>query len=379
SLYSFETGTYKVVIENGQFGRYLPTGQIVYRRLVELYAVPFSLDSLEVTGSPVQISEDVRLTADLAMYYTLSDSGTLVYAPSTAGQAGERLIRIDREGNTSPLLEVRGNFIFPRLSPDGQRLAVQILEGTHWNVGLYDIARDTLTRFTSEGDNSLPIWTPDGEWITFTSTRTGPWNVFRKRSDGSGEAEQLTTSEVWALPSSWSPDGKILAFWGRYPENLDDIWLLDLQSEEGPQPFVATSANEREARFSPDGRWIAYESDESGERQVYVRAYPGLGGQIQISNEGGIDPLWSPDQRELFYRNARDIMVVKIQTNPDFQASKPTLLFTGPELGGGWDYRSWDIMPDGQRFVAVETAPTPTELVVVQNWFEELKRLVPTN
>ncbi len=141
---------------------------------------------------------------------------------------------------------------------------------------------------------------------------------------------------------------------------------------------MATSAGEREGRFSPDGRWITYVSEESGERQVYVRAYPGPGGQIQISNEGGYDPLWSPDQRELFYRNARDIMVVKIQTNPDFRASKPTLLFKGPELGGGSNFRSWDIMPDGQRFVAVETAPAPTELVVVLNWFEELKRLVPT-
>jgi serine/threonine-protein kinase len=181
------------------------------------------------------------------------------------------------------------------------------------------------------------------------------------------------------LPSSWSPDGKILAFWGVFPETLNDIWLLDVQSEEGPQPFVTTSAQDLEARFSPDGRWIAYESDESGERQVYVRAYPGPGGRIQISNETGYDPLWSPDQRELFYRNARDIIVVKIQTNPDFQASKPTLLFTGQELGGARDYRSWDIMPDGQGFVAVESAPEPTELVVVLNWFEELKRLVPTN
>ncbi len=378
-LYSFETGTYKVVIENGQFGRYLPTGQIVYRHLVELYSVPFNLDSLEVTGSPVQISEDVRLTADLSMYYALSDSGTLVYAPSTAGQAGNGLIWIDREGNTSPLLGGR-NYDFPRISPDGQRLVVRITEGTHWNVWLYDIARDTLTQFTSEGDNDLPIWTPDGEWITFTSTRKGgPWDVFHRRSDGSGEAKQLTTSEVWGLPSSWSPDGKILAFWGIYPETLNDIWLLDLQSEEGPQPFVAASANEQEPRFSPDGRWIAYDSDESGERQVYVRAYPGLGGRIQISNEAGYDPLWSPDQRELFYRNARDIMVVEIQTNPDFQASKPRLLFKGPELDEGLsNYRSWDIMPDGQRFIAVERPPAPTQLVVVLNWFEELKRLVPT-
>ncbi len=141
---------------------------------------------------------------------------------------------------------------------------------------------------------------------------------------------------------------------------------------------MATSAGEREGRFSPDGRWITYVSEESGERQVYVRAYPGPGGQIQISNEGGYDPLWSPDQRELFYRNARDIMVVNIQTNPDFRPSKPRLLFKGPELGGISNYRSWDIMPDGQRFVAVETAPAPTELVVVLNWFEELKRLVPT-
>ena len=209
--------------------------------------------------------------------------------------------------------------------------------------------------------------------MAFSSDRAGgPTNLFWKPADGSGPVEQLTESERYQrYPSSWSPDGQVLAFSEFHPSTDWDIWVLPLQGERKPRPFLQTQFREGEAVFSPDGHWLAYISDESGRNEVYVRPYPGPGGKRQISTEGGDEPVWAKNGRELFYRNGDKMMAVDIVTEPQFSAAKPRLLFEGR-------YGSYGIAPDGQRFLMESERKEATQINVVLNWFEELKRLVPT-
>ena len=232
-----------------------------------------------------------------------------------------------------------------------------------------------LSPLTFEGSDHSPIWTPDGKHLTFASNRTGKWNIYQKPVDGRGEAERLIESENNQYPSSWSPDGKVLAF-TESSENGSDIWVLPLGGE--PQPFLKTEFNEGRPIFSPDGQRIAFISDRSGRSEVYVTSYPEPGSIILISNGGGRDPVWAPSGRELFYLSRGNTMVVPVQTESKFEPQTPRLLFEWPELIGGGG-RTYDISPDGMRFVLVAAHTEElTELNVVLNWFEELKRLVPT-
>jgi serine/threonine-protein kinase len=201
--------------------------------------------------------------------------------------------------------------------------------------------------------------------------------VFWQVADGGGELEQLTSGEYAHVPSSFSPDGQLLAFYEINPVTRRDIWVLRL-NERKAEPFLATPADEVSPKFSPDGRWLAYESDESGQPEIYVRAYPGPGGRFQISSEGGREAAWNPNGRELFYRNGNRMMAVEITTQPTLVAGKPRMLFEGYVFGvvNG----SYDVSADGERFLMLkegeETAPA-TQINVVLNWFDELKRLVP--
>ncbi len=242
-----------------------------------------------------------------------------------------------------------------------------------------------MTRLTFEGDNEAPIWTPDGKWVTFASRSSGPFNLFWKPADGSGSEERLTTGEHFQNPESWSSDGQVLAFQEVNPTTNSDIWVLPLEGERQPRPFLQTPFNEAEAKFSPDGRWLAYVSDDSGRFEVYVLPFPGPGGQRQISTEGGREPVWNSNGRGIFYRNGDKMMAVDITTEPAFRAGTPRLLFEagyeGPRrvLYGA----NYDVSSDGQRFVMVQAGQEQqepvTQINVVLNWFEELKRLVPTN
>jgi Tol biopolymer transport system component len=249
-------------------------------------------------------------------------------------------------------------------------------------VWLYDLSREPLTRFTFEGQqNANAVWTPDGKRIAIQSNREGPLNIFWQQADGSGRLEPLTTSEYNNFPMSWSPDGQLLAFVEVNPTTGYDIWVLRLGDRKA-QPFLRTPFNESAPRFSPDGRWLAYISNESGRWEIYVQPYPGPGGKWQISTEGGTEPMWNPKGRELFYRSGEKMMAVDIATQPSFAAGKPRVLFEGrynPAPGTGTNY---DVSPDGQRFLMIKPSEqaqaAPTQINVVLNWFEELKRRVPT-
>jgi serine/threonine-protein kinase len=373
-LYSFETNEYKI-IQNGGYAKYIPTGHLIYTSGRRLYAAPFDLKSDNFTGPPVQIFEDIVMNfpiGDVA-YYSFSDTGLLVYARMIPGQSQNRLVWIDWQGTVSPVTEQQRGYRWPRISPDGSKVALTIIEGDEYDVWIYDIKRDTFTQFTFDGDNDLPIWTPDGNWITFNSTREGSWDLFRKRADASGKAEKLSTAKYHHLPTSWSPDGKSLAY-----TDVSDIWILSLDDERKSQPFIQTPIDEGEARFSPDGRHIAFCTNDSGLFEVNVAAFPGPGGKYQVSKEGGCDPIWNPNGKQLYYRKDNNIMVVDIETESGFLTSKPRVLYEAPYIGGYTDYRSYDITPDGQRFIAVEKTPALTQIDVVFDWFEIIKSRIPS-
>jgi len=239
-----------------------------------------------------------------------------------------------------------------------------------------------LTRFTFEGTvNHNPTWSPDGKRIAFNSDKDVTTNIYSRLADGSGGLERLTNSPNANIPMSWSPDGQLLAFLETNPATGADIWILRL-GDRKLQPFLQTPFNESVPRFSPDGRWLAYISDESGRYEVYVQPFPGPGGKWQISTEGGTEPVWNPNGRELFYRNGDKMMAVDIATQSGFVAGKPRMLFEGRYQRTPATSPDYDVSADGQRFLMLKSdeqdASAPTQINVVLNWFEELKQRVPT-
>jgi len=382
AVQSLETGGRRILVEGGTFPRYVPTGHIVFARgstlAGSLLAVPFDLERLEITGSPVPVLEDVGTAGQ----FSLSRDGSLIYASGTV-LSNNLLVWVDRQGVERSVTEILRAYRDPRLSPDGRRLAVTILDAKGEDVWVLDLGRGTLTRLTfGEGRSTRPLWSPDGERILFGSNRVeGTNNIFSQFADGSGTAEQLTTG-AWRVPTSVSSDGRTIVF----RQNSDmgrDIGMVRLEGERKLEMLLQTSFEEHTGMLSPDDRWLAYVSNESGREEIYLTPFPGPGGKWQISTEGGTEPLWSRDGRELFYRSGEKMMAVAISTEPELTPGKPTLLFEGryqTGLVGASPGSNYDVARDG-RFVMIraEEGSGPTQINVVLNWFEELKRLVPTD
>jgi eukaryotic-like serine/threonine-protein kinase len=228
--------------------------------------------------------------------------------------------------------------------------------------------------------NALPTWTPDGKRIAYQSNKEGQRNLFWRLADGGGGLERLTTSDYVDAPMSWSPGGKLLGFYEATPTTGFDLWVLRL-SDRKAQPFLRTPSNESVPEFSPDGRWLAYVSNESGHNEIYVQSYPRPGGKWQISTEGGREPVWNPNGRELFYRSGDKMMAVELRMQPGFSADKPKVLFEGQYLPTPGQSPNYDVSPDGQRFLMLKPSESmeaaPTQINVVLNWFEDLKQKVP--
>jgi serine/threonine protein kinase/Tol biopolymer transport system component len=379
SVQSIQSGERRDLVQGATFPRYALSGHLIYARGGSLMAAPFDLKRLEIKGAAFPVVDNVLESVSQAAQYSLSNAGLLVYVSGGVLGAQRRLAWVDRNGAEQPLAAPANTYESPRLSPDGQRIAVT----TDGQIWLYDLSRETLTRFTFEGNtNSRPVWTPDGKRIAFYSNKEGPLNIFWQLADGSGGLERLTTSEFTSVPGSWSPDGQTLAFHDANSKTGNDIWMLRL-SDRKAQPYLRTPFNEGNPRFSPDGRWIAYISDESGRSEVYVQPYPGPGGKWQVSRDGGTEPVWNRNGRELFYRSGNKMMAVEITIQPSFALGNPRMLFEGPYALAPVPVSNYDVSPDGQRFLMLKpTEPeqvqaAPTQINVVTNWFEELKRRVP--
>ncbi|MBN2241408.1 MAG: serine/threonine-protein kinase [Acidobacteria bacterium] len=376
-----DTGEISYVREGSLMGRFVSTGHLIYYRAGKLLAVPFDPVRLKVQegSTPQPIAEGVAQTLDpIGAEYSFSAEGSLAYIPASLRQFDRRLVWIDRKGIVEPLPAKEDAYYFgnirPSLSPDGRQLAVST-ESDICKIMIYDIARGILTPFAAEASrsNAWPIWMRNGKRITYTGYRAGFRNIYRKNADGSGEEEQLTTGENFQFPYSWSPNDKWLAF-GEATSISYDVLMLGVDGDHKRVPFLTSPIAEGNGVFSPDGHWLAYQSDYSGRAEIYVKAFPGPGAPYPVSIEGGEQPLWARSGRELFYRNGNKMMVVDIRTEPAFWAGKPRFLFEG-------QFGSYDIALDDQRFLAVqpvEPEQPATKINLVLNWLEELKRLVPS-
>jgi Tol biopolymer transport system component len=380
AVQSIGTGEQRNLVQGGTQPRYAASGHLIYAQGGNLMAVPFDPQRLKVTGTAIPVVEGV-LQGPLigAAQYSFSATGSLVYVPGGDQATQRRLVWVNRNGAAQPVAAPARSYRTPRLSPDGRHVAVTI-EQPEPQIWLFDLARETLTRFTLEGyTNQNPLWIPDGKRIGFMSSRNNgslSWQL----ADSSGGLEELAT-DGYGAPSSWSPDGQLLLSDNSNPVTGYDIYVLRLGDHKG-QPFLRTPFNEGAPRFSPDGRWLAYVSDESGRYEVYAQPYPGPGGKWQISTEGGTEPVWNPNGRELFYRSGNKMMAVETTTQPTFSAGKPKVLFAGPYQPTPILNANYDVSPDGQRFLMLKPSDpaeaVPTQINVVLNWFEELKRRVPT-
>jgi serine/threonine protein kinase/WD40 repeat protein len=391
---NLKSGVRRVLIEDGADARYAPTGHIIFVRRGKLMAVPFDLDRLRLTGPPVPVVETL-LQALNAGYnflnsgsgqYCFSTSGALLYAPGGIFPNPENeLFWVDRRGNVkSSTTFGKRPATTPRISPDGKRIAYAT-GGTDRNIWVYDIGRGTTTQVTSEGQALFPNWTPDGKHLAFSWSKAGPLSIWWKALDASAEAKLLAASEFNLFPGSWTRDGRFLPVAESNPKTRWNIFIFDIK-EQKLQSFVATDAQEQWPDFAPDGRWLAYVSDKTGRNEVYVGSFSGGDKEFVVSNNGGSSPLWSPDGRELFYRDLEDkkLMKVDITTQPNFSVGPPLVIFEFVS-GNANPIRGYDITPDGQEFlfsVRSQSGPKPvsvTQLNLVQNWFEELKRLVPAS
>jgi serine/threonine protein kinase/Tol biopolymer transport system component len=373
------SGERRVLVEGGHTGYYVGTGHLVYSRQGTLVAVPFDLARLEVGSSaPVAIAEGIKDVNEGAQY-TISGNGSLAYVPGDY-QSDSRLIWVDRSGKLEPLAAPPRPYSYPRISPDGQRVAVEIY-GAKIEIWLYNFARGTLVRLTPEGSSQAPTWAPDGKRLAYRATRAGSRNILWRSVDGTGAEERLTTGEGNQTPNSWSPDGKMLAYDELGTAGIG-VSVLSIEGERKARPFLQTRFSEEAPVFSPNGRWLAYVSNESGRNEIYVRPFPGPGEKFPISTEGGTEPLWARNGRELFYRSVDTdkMMAIEVQTEPSFRASAPRVLFQGRFAGAIDQHAGYDISPDGQRFLmlkANEQSQAPAQINVVLNWFEELKQKVP--
>ncbi len=378
AVQTLDAGERKVLFP-GVGPRYVPTGHIIYAVNDVLFAVGFDLGTLEVVGAPVAMADGVRPDPP---QYAVSDSGALVFVPGRE-TGGNTLVLVDRQGNVEPLGTPARNYSFPRVSPNGQSVLVRIGD----DLWLFDIAQQALTRVTFGARANLPEWSSDGQYASYRSIREGAGNMFWIRVDGSGGEERLTTGNFTQQnPSSWSRDGQLLAFYqipGVGGSGDRDLWIMPLDGDREPRPFLQTPFNEAAPDFSPDGQWLAYVSNETGSNEIFVRPFPGPGNKWQISTEGGGGPIWSRSGRELFYMNDNRLMAVDIETETGFSAGTPRLLFQDRFRPSTGNVASYDATADGEGFVMIQDAETtdieaePEQISVVGDWVEQMQERAP--
>jgi len=376
-----------VVLEGSPFARYA-AGQLFFVRGGSMFRVAFDLTRLSVTSAPVPLAERITIdSADGAASFGITTDGTLVYADGPpVVERKSVVLRLDRQGVEKPLPLPAALYSHPRLSPDGRTLALMKCDGESCKLFLYDLARNVLTPLTSEpGRFFNPVWSPDGRRLAYAGFAIGAPTLYVKNADGSGRPLRLTSAPTETrlaaeFPNSWSPDGHTIAYimvarLAAGPQPDRDIWLVSADGKRQARRWFESPYAESAAAFSPDGKWIAYVSDESGRKEVYIRPFPGDGGRIKISSEGGAEPVWTRGGHELLYRQGNQFLSVDIRTEPGLAAGTPRVLFSGDFLPGGREDApfGYDISSDGNAIYAVREISVPEperHLAVVTNWLE---------
>jgi len=385
---SLETGERKVIWEGGSDAQYVPTGHLVYAVGDVLYAIRFDMARLAVQGSPVPAVENVRRPTWFpgstgTANYGISSQGTLAYVlREEIGVISRDLMAVDRQGRAEPLLEEKRDYWRPRISPDGTRVAVEVFDGREFQTWVVDINSGAATPLAFDGVAVFPAWSPDGQSVILRIDTEDSYGIYRRRADGSGEAELLFESRNEVIPTDISADD-VLIFTEGDRTSQSTLRTLPL-GDKSASEFLATPAVENMGMFSPDGKWVAYVSNESGQNEVYIRPYPKTEGGVRRASEGGgVGPLWSRNGLELYYRGSSgEIMAVPVSLSPVLTIGRPRPLFrfSGRFKISG-NASAYDLHPDGRRFIMVSEPevpiPVPRQVNIVLNWFEELKRMAP--
>ena len=393
-MHSLKTGERRLLVERGSHARYVSSGHLVYTSAGSLMAAAFDAERLELLGPAVPVIEGVMMglpREPAISHFAVSASGSLAYLAGPVLNAQHALYWVDRQGKEESLNVEPRAYTWPRISPDGTRLAVEVDQSGNRDIWIYDLVRKLFRQLTFDpAEDGRPAWMPDSQRVAFSSTRDrGEGNLFLQRVDGAGQAERLT-SEPHQDRGAWAftPDAKTLLFTQDDPDTATDLHLMSMERGHRSKPLLQEPFHEGSPALSRDGRWIAYRSGQTGRTEINVRPFPNVDeGNWTVTTDGGQAPLWAPDGRELFYQSgdwASDrpslMMVVSIETEPTFSYEKPKVLFSGSYVRA---QRNFDISPDGKRFLMIKEA-TPIlepsardEITVVLNWAEELKRLVP--
>ncbi|PYR53954.1 MAG: hypothetical protein DMF91_27610, partial [Acidobacteria bacterium] len=383
----YATGQKKVLIEGGTHPRYSASGHLIYARNGNLLAVRFDPDRLEVTGQPFTVLEGVLMSRNSGVAnFDVSASGDLAYIPGHAEGGARTLAWVNRDGKAEKLPLPPRSYLHPRISPDSRKLAIEI-EGSNHDIYVYDFASGVLSNITANGISHWPVWSPDGRDIGYRSGPMGRFKLWQVPVDRSQAPRQLPAEGVSQSAESYSPDGQVLAYTEMRPGAPSSIMLASLQGDAKPRPMDNSKYVQGSPKFSPDGKWLAFCSNESRTPQVYIQAFPGPGPKTQVSTDGGTDPVWKRSGGEIFYRNGDSMMAVPVSTAPTFTAGRPQELWKGHYSHGmssscgapGATSSNYDVTADGQRFLMIkdddQDRATSTQVVVVLGWADELNRM----
>ncbi len=371
------TGDHRIILRGGADARYLSSGHLVYARGATIMAVPFDLGTLTTTGEPLPVIDKVRFAGDAGFsMMSVADNGTAVYVPGEIEYSPSVVSLFDGTRKRGEITMREKNFGYPFLSPDGKKLGI-VLYGSIYQLGVYDLQTETLTQLTFAEDNYKPVWTPDGRHISYTSNLAGSYQIYSIAANGSGSPEKLFDQEGNPYPYSWSPDGGTLSYVVTGKETKDDIWLFSEKGEPKIRPFLQGRAIENSPKISPDGRWIAFVSDESGESEVYVRPFPEGSGKWRVSNGKGVSPRWSTDGRRIYFVRGDEIHATSISTD-----GGKSVLTVGREeklltVNG---LTNFDVSPVGNTMVTEQQSVgvLPDKLHIVLNWSEEVRKKTAT-
>ena len=379
---SLDTGKRHILSEIADLtrARYVSSGHLIFGQALGLSAIRFDPVSGSTSGDAISVLSNVASVPDLGnSFFAVSDTGSIVFVPGvTSGDL--ELVWVDRKGQVAPAVEGKASFMHPRLSPDNRQIAVS--GGSEIGlrkIWLYDLERGTRRLLGGEGSHSTPRWTPDGKELVFSSNATGSWDLYIGATQGTAKPREFVVREYEQWGGSWSPDGQRFFFYDVHPETGRDIWFFDVEAQES-SPYLVTQYNERAPRISPDGNWLAYISNETGLDEVYVESLPERSRKWTISTDGGTEPVWSRDDRELFYRKGDLMMVVEVVLGREFSAGKSRQLFEGRFDVGVIGNPDYDVTADGQRFLMLRRseASAPVKLHVILNWDQVLEDLFDT-